>query len=243
MGSKYNVFIPSVRWLHSQNKTDTEIAECVGIDLRRVADLRKKIGLQRNNPSEIPITITEVQKQLLIGGIIGDMCIFKDKNGTYHRMNLAHSIKQRQYLLFKAKLLGNLFGEPAERTWVDSRTKKEYHEIRIQSMTHKFFSELYSKWYRDGKKVMHDDVWQINDLGLAIAYFDDGFISSSGYEISLNDYSVKDIEKFARVLREKFDLSCTIPGLNQSVYIKAESAHKLREIIRPFLTSDTEYKL
>lgn len=243
MASKYNVFIPVVRWLHSQNKTDAEIAECVGIDPRRVVDIRKKIGLPRNNPSEVPIEVSEIQKQVLIGGIIGDMCIFKDKNGVYHRMNLAHSIRQRHYLMFKARLLGNLFYPPTERKWIDPRTNKEYHEIRIQSITHKLFSELYNKWYSDRKKVMHDDVWELDDLGLAIVYFDDGFKTNHGYEISLDDYTPEDIQKFANLLSEKFGLSCTVPGLNRSVYIKAESAERFRQIISPYLTSDTEYKL
>jgi len=229
--------------LHSQNKTDGEIAECVGIDHRRVADIRKKIGLPGNHSSEKPITLTDIQKQLLIGGIIGDMCIFKDKAAKYHRMNLAHSIKQKSYLLFKANLLGALFSEPYERKWIDQRTKNEYREIRIQSITHRLFTDLYNKWYKNGRKIMHDDVWSLDDLGLAITYFDDGFISSRGYEISLQDYATDDIYKFADVLREKFGLSCTVPGLTQSVYIKAESAERFREILRPFLTKDTEYKL
>jgi hypothetical protein len=241
--SKYEVFIPTVKWLHSQNRTDNEIAECVGIDARRVADLRKKIGLQRNNPSELPITLSEIQKQLLIGGIIGDMCIFKDKAGVYHRMNLAHSMKQKAYLLFKANLLGDLFYQPTERSWMDSRTKNEYHEIRIQSRTHKLFSDLYAKWYRDGKKVIHDDVWQLNELGLAIIYFDDGYRSSSGFSIAMDDYSAGDIRKLAQVLREKFNLACTVPDLNRSVYIKAESGRLFRDMISPFLTSGMEYKL
>ena len=243
MRSKYDVFIPVIRWLHSQNRTDKEIAECVGIDSRRVVAIRQKIGLPRNNPSEIPIQLTEVQKQVLIGGIIGDMCIFKDKNGTYHRMNLAHSIKQKHYLIFKAKLLGDLFYPPTERKWVDSRTNNVYHEIRIQSKTHRLFSELYAKWYREGRKVIHDDVWQLNELGLAIVYFDDGWKSSRGYSIAMDDYSPGDIQKFAKVLTEKFDLACTVPDLNRSVYIKAESAERFRELISPFLTSGMEHKI
>lgn len=243
MCSKYEVFIPSVVLLHSQQRTDNEIAECVGIDPRRVNDLRKKMGLSRNNPSELPLIFTEIQYQLLIGGIIGDMCIFKDKQATYHRMNLAHSTRQRSYLLFKANLLGDLFSEPTERSWIDGRTNNEYHEVRIQSRTRKVFSELHSKWYRGGKKIMHDDVWRIDELGLAVAYFDDGFRSSNGYSIALNDYSLQDIQKFAKVLSEKFNLACTVPNMHTSVYIKAESAERFRKMITPMLTNGMEYKL
>lgn len=236
-------FIPSVKWLHKQYKTDTEIAQYIGIDSRRVGDIRNRIGLKRNDPSERPVIITEVQKQMLIGGIVGDMCIFKDKKAIYHRMNLAHSLKQEQYLLLKRSLLGDLFSDPVRNSWVDKRTEKEYHEIRIQSQTHKIFTDLYNKWYEDGKKVIHDDIWDLSDLGLAIIYFDDGCKTRHGYEIYLNDYSKKDIEKLADVMTRKFDLKCTTPKLGNTVYVKAESKERFKRILKPYITRDTEYKL
>lgn len=243
VASKYDIYIPSVKWLHSQKKTDQEIATCVGIDSRRVADIRKKIGVKRNNPSECPISLNGTQKQMIIGGIVGDMCIFKDKRSDYHRMNVAHSIKQKQYLLYKSHLLGDLFSEPKERKWIDSRTKNEYHEIRIQSRTHKIFSDLYRKWYRNGKKVIHDDIWDLDNLGLAIIYFDDGWKTKHTYEISLEDYTKQDIDILADVLQTKFNLDCTVPARERSLYIKTKSAESFREIIKPFITKDTEYKL
>lgn len=243
MASKYDFYIPSVKWLHEQQKTDSEIARHIGIDSRRVGDIRNRIGLKRNDPSERPIILTEEQKQVLIGGIVGDMCIFKDEKSTYHRMNLAHSSKQEEYLLLKKSLLGDLFGEPTKRSWIDKRTKNEYHEIRIQSKTHKLFTSLYNKWYKNGRKVMHDDIWKIDSLGLAIIYFDDGCKTDYGYEIYLNDYSKKDIKKLADVIMRKFDLKCTIPKRGDTIYIQAECRDQFKQLLRPYITRDTEYKL
>ena len=243
MASKYDVYIPTIKMLYKQNATDKEISKCIGIDSRRISEIRKRIGLKAIRKSEIPLRPNEIEEQLLIGGLVGDMCIFKDERSDYHRMNLAHSTKQSNYLLLKYHLLKRFFNEPTKRSWFDKRTEKEYHEIRIQSKTNIYFSEIYRKWYKNGSKVIHDDIWKINNLGLATIFFDDGYKEGSGYGIALDSYSEEDIKKLKSVFREKFDLSCTAPKRGRSIYIKKESADHFKELIKPLLVKGMEYKL
>lgn len=243
MASKYEVFIPVIKMLHEQNATDKEISKCIGIDRRRVSDVRKRIGLKAIKLSEIPFRPNEIEEQLLIGGLVGDMCIFKDKRSHYHRMNFAHSRKQTNYFMIKYYLLKRFFGKPTKRSWFDKRTKNEYHEIRTQSKTNIYFSELYSKWYKNGRKIIHDDIWKINNIGLATIFFDDGYKESSGYGIALDSYSRKEIHKLKDVFQTKFDLSCTAPNHGRSIYIRKESKEHFKNIVKPLLVKGMEYKL
>src|SRR5699024_11942354 len=77
MASKYDVYIPTIKMLYKQNATDKEISKCIGIDSRRISEIRKRIGLKAIRKSEIPLRPNEIEEQLLIGGLVGDMCIFK----------------------------------------------------------------------------------------------------------------------------------------------------------------------
>src|SRR5699024_11312880 len=99
-----------------------------------------------------------------------------------------------------------------------------YEEIKAQSFTHKLFSELYEKWYVEGRKIIHDDIWNLDEIGLATIYFDDGYVEGYGHGISLDSYTKEDIYKLYQVLTEKFDLKCTTPKHGRSIYIKSESA-------------------
>src|SRR5699024_5337352 len=109
--------------------------------------------------------------------------------------------------------------------------------------TNIYFSEIYRKWYKNGSKVIHDDIWKINNLGLATIFFDDGYKEGSGYGIALDSYSEEDIKKLKSVFREKFDLSCTAPKRGRSIYIKKESADHFKELIKQMLVKGMEYKL
>ena len=117
MASKYSVYKEDVKRLHAQTKSDKEISEILNIDARRVSDLRKKLGLKTFEKWEHigELVPTKEQEQALIGGLIGDMCIFKDKNAVNHRMNLAHSTKQEEYFLVQIQDI---------KTFIIPRTQK-----------------------------------------------------------------------------------------------------------------------
>src|SRR5699024_6584148 len=105
MSSKYDIYAPVVNLLNSQHKTDKEIERIIGVDSRRISDIRKRNNIIRVYPSETPLKFTNLEYQLLIGGLVGDLCIFKDKKSIYHRFSFAHSTKQKSYFLLKYNLL------------------------------------------------------------------------------------------------------------------------------------------
>ena len=243
MSSKYDIYAPVVNLLNSQHKTDKEIERIIGVDSRRISDIRKRNNIIRVYPSETPLKFTNLEYQLLIGGLVGDLCIFKDKKSIYHRFSFAHSTKQKSYFLLKYNLLKRFLSKPTERSWHDKRTNNVYEEIKTQSFTHKLFSELYEKWYVEGRKIIHDDIWNLDEIGLATIYFDDGYVEGYGHGISLDSYTKEDIYKLYQVLTEKFDLKCTTPKHGRSIYIKSESAEKFKKLVQPLVTKNTKYKI
>lgn len=51
MSSKYKDFVQVVKLMHLHDKNDKEISECIGVDPRRVSDIRRKNDLKTINPS------------------------------------------------------------------------------------------------------------------------------------------------------------------------------------------------
>lgn len=189
-------------------------------------------------------SLTHEQEQVLIGTIIGDGCIFKCKKARFHRLNLAHSIKQEQYFMMKFNILAPIVKTlPKKRSWIDARTNNEYHEIRLQSLTDKMFSNLYAHWYSGGKKILNlENLQKIDALGLAVIFFDDGYYLRGGGYLSMNNFDNKSIENFQSFLLSNFGLETKIHK-GGSLYFKRKVFPKLKSIIKPFATPDVLYKL
>lgn len=76
---------------------------------------------------------------------------------------------------------------------------------------------------------------------------DDGCWAKPGVRIATNCFSYYEIELLVKILKNKFNLDCTIQLLkasnNYSIYIKASSIPILRKILLPHIHYSMKYKL
>ena len=240
---KYSRFLKDMKELHQKGMTISEIARALNIDSRRISEIFKENGIEKNIKKNI-LNPNEIQKQVLIGTVIGDGCLFAGKYARFHRMNLAHSLKQKEYFMMKYKILKNLIlSEPKECVEHDKRTDKDYYSIRFQSKSSPLYTDLYNVWYKDKKKIIPlDEIKKMNELGLAIKYFDDGNILRNAGNIAMNDYDLDSIENLRAVLYEKFNIKTTFQK-SKTIYIPKKEFINFKNIILPYATSDVLYKL
>lgn len=160
-------------------------------------------------------------------------------------MNFAHSLKQKEYFFMKYEILKELLGTtPRERAWSDKRTGKTYREIRVQSRTSPFYTELYHLWYKNGKRTLNfEEVSKLDWLGLAIWFMDDGFKGTSGGSyISFYVYTDEEKEKMIAFLNEKFNLNARLHG-NNKIYIPCKQGKIFKENIKQFMPKSMLYKI
>lgn len=76
---------------------------------------------------------------------------------------------------------------------------------------------------------------------------DDGGWAKPGVRIAANCFSLDEVKLLVKILKDKFDLDCTIQTLkasgNYSIYIKSSSIPTLREILLPHMHPSMKYKL
>lgn len=228
-----------IKELTEKGFSTRQIEKVVGIGRTSLSKIIKENGFQKSK-----ISVSDIQKQFLLGNIMGDGYIYRSTEGSKYRMNLAHSLKQKEYFLFKYEELKDLIkSDYKESCKLDKRTGKEYCEIRFQTRVNDIYTDLYKKWYRDGKKIMTKDLLEeCGEIALAIKYFDDGSKTKSGYSIALNDYDDESIEAFACWLLEKFGIKSNIWS-NKYVYINKANSEKFKEIISFVKCSDVQYKI
>lgn len=245
--SKYVKYDEQIIKLAKEGKKPFEIAKEVGIDSRRVIDRLKANSItnyKRGNTNDRLSIQSEEQKQVLLGTILGDGCLFKGNSNQNYRMNLAHSLKQKEYFMYKYNVLKSLgFKEPKIEKEFHKRVEKEYTCIKTQSLTNPLFTEMYKIWYKDGKKIIpKNKVNEIGDLAIAIMFFDDGCKTTSGYSIATYNFDLDSLNNLRIYLLQKYNIETSLHK-DKSLYIRANSKSKFRKIVEKYATSDVLYKL
>lgn len=242
--SKYDKYNKEIKKLHEQGKTNAEISKELNLDSRRLSDQLKKLGLKRNEKiyNETP---TKLQHEVFISLVIGDGSIYKTKGNKNYRMNLAHSLKQREYFLEKYNILKSFIDvEYREESQVHNKSKKEYFYLKFQTRVNPYYTKLHDRFYRGKKKIIPGDLIEdITPRILAYKYFDDGYKMRKAYYISMDDYDKRSVYNFQKILLDKFGISTTLHDKGKKIYIPTKDALKFKNIISEFATNDLLYKL
>lgn len=123
-----------------------------------------------------------------------------------------------------------------------------YYRYEFNTFTFRSFNWIHEMFYHKGKKVIKPIIENyMTPLCLAIWISDDGCWAKPGVRIATNCFSYYEIELLVKILKNKFNLDCTIQLLkasnNYSIYIKASSIPILRKILLPHIHYSMKYKL
>lgn len=242
--SKYAKYNNEIKRLHSKGLRNADIARKVGIDSRRVSDRLKALGL-KSNKRKFNDRPTEEQEKVFISMFIGDGAIYKSEGNENYRVNLAHSDKQKDYFLMKYNKVKDFIGaEYFKESQFHKKAKKEYHAYKFQSRVNPYFTRMREVWYKDGKKIIPKLIKdKLDDEIMAYKFFDDGWLSASGYSIAMNDYDVESVNNLRQAMKENLGIETNLQKEGKVIYIPASERNKFREIVEPYATKDVLYKL
>uniref|UniRef100_A0AAU8KW68 Homing endonuclease with LAGLIDADG motif n=2 Tax=unclassified bacterial viruses TaxID=12333 RepID=A0AAU8KW68_9VIRU len=229
-----------IKKLYEDGFSSREIAKKLGTSKSRISSICQKHGFVKSvlNP-------TDYQMQIIYGSIIGDGSLNKSTPNSNAKFTMGHSLKQIEYFMFKYNSVLNLVKcKTVLYSHFDKRTQKTYESIHFQSKVNRLYTELHSKWYKDGKKIMPiEELLKLDKLAIAIKYFDDGYKNSGGnYNIAMHDYSVECIDNFRDLLRVKFGIDTNMHK-SKTIYILAKDRDKFKEIISVIKCKDIQYKI
>lgn len=122
------------------------------------------------------ITLTDVQKQVLEGALLGDgsLIIHKGGNNAY----LSYLSKSEQHTKFVMSYFENMITKASYRTsyTYDARTGHTYHSVSARTYALGVLTEQYHRWYTDRQKHIPSDI-VLTPLVCLIWYVGDGSIS------------------------------------------------------------------
>jgi ubiquinol-cytochrome c reductase cytochrome b subunit len=188
---------------------------------------------------------------ILMGSLLGDA--FAEQHGNGTRICFQQEYLNSHYLMWFHNYLSK-FGYCNETTpKITTRLGKEgklRYVSRFKTYTFTSFNWIHTAFYTENKKIVPCKIEEfLSPLALSVWIMDDGVRSrvSSGLKLATNNFSLKEVEILANILRKKYNLKTSIIKtgvLNQyNIYIPKSSMIKLVEIIRPYLHTSMYYKL
>ncbi len=234
----------------STSKTIEEISSELNLN-KEVVEYFLNEPVLPNSESDL----TNDEFQIIIGGLLGDSCISLNKSKNLGQLRFAHSEKQKNYCIWKAKQLQRLvYFESVfkEKVKYDERINKDLHSYYALSKETKFFKDIFDRWYtykndesvrvKNIKHICEEDLYKVNQLGLAIWFMDDGYSEDSGYVLCTQCFSKDDIKIIVKYFKDVWGINVNVRKSNE-VYIPAKHRVQFKNLIEPYIHQDCKYKL
>jgi hypothetical protein len=240
-----------------------DISKKYNIPREHITYLRDFYGIKRKGATFIrrlanEKPLSQEAKDVIIGSLLGDGCI--DKWGNFREK---HSEKQVEYLEWKASFLKEIWNNNPFTYYVgdDKRSGTRVYTFQLVCKVHSLNLELKESFYKNGKKVVPENMEDyINEFVLAIWFMDDG-ITDWGYRngIKLNNalprcqlcsesFTEEENKKLKTILYEKFGLTaevrfrCPALKLKPRIIFDFKSSSELLKITKKFAIKELLYK-
>lgn len=232
--------------LFNQGLSDSKIAKILNVSSGGVYSYRMRNNYLRDSLSiNKPIKLTDFQKQVLIGTMLGDSSFKLGKGSINPSITCAHGIKQKEYCEYKTQIFESLGAKCKyhKRNIPDKRNNIYYEDYTMITPANPELKIWYNAFYKEGKKVIPFELFEnFTEVSLAFMFMDDGRKEGNYYSIATNCFTIEDLTKFKKFLLEKFGIDTSIRK-DHILYIKANSRNLFTNLITPYICNCMKYKL
>lgn len=179
-----------------------EMADEAGVKLRTIEKWCGDIYGLHNRSFRKLVRLTDIQKQIIISGSLGDghICV-STKEPIYIE---GHAEDEKEYLLWKYNILKNICNKPPK--YSDPKIKifngKEYLSQASYRLSTRVVDELYE--LHDMSRI--EKINYLNELGYSTHMLDDGSRSKCNWEVCLAEWSSEEKNLYLQILSEKYDI-------------------------------------
>lgn len=175
----------------------------------------KRLELPLRKSSRVkPANISQKDKDILIGHLLGDGSIFKLRA---NRVNPVFCItsKHKEYLEWISSTCDFLKDRPiVKRTSNDQRTNKQYVAYHIRSLSKPFLLDMLNEWYPISEKIIPRSLYLNPEIVLRW-FMDDGCLTREAVKLSTDCFSVLDVEFLCNLFEQE--------GLNPTIHMSYEA--------------------
>lgn len=193
---------------------------------------------------------TQDVDEYIIGVLLGDGHIEANTSNKAGRLEISHSIKQKDYLVWQANIMAGLISSLREG---EAKLNGKVHgTCGFHTLSHPLFLKYRDLFYdAGGKKIIRPEIKnRLTEKGLAIWIMDDGsYHRGDKIRISTDCFSYEHHLILQDILKDNFDLNVNICKQTRNgksfcyLEFNKTNAIKLSDIIRPYVIESMKYKL
>lgn len=183
-------------------------------------------------------SLTEEQRSILIGTLLGDGTLRKKTNTL---LEINHSSKQKEYVFW----LYSKFREcvnTCPKIRINGPNRSSY---RFTTRSIPALNEYYKDFYgTKGRKIVPKNL-KLDSLSLAVWFMDDGSRSRNAVYLNTQQFTLSDQESLINLLEETFNFRVTL-NKDKSYFrlrLSCNSTKSFRNLVSPVLLSSMRYKL
>lgn len=197
---------------------------------------------KRNQNFKDCVYLTQDQKEILLGSLLGDMSM--EKRYQNSRFSISHGGKQEKYFDHKCQIFSNFIKSKSKKDRYDTRTQKSYYSCKAHSITNACLNEIYELVYPNNKKKVSINLLNcLSAKSLAYWFMDDG--TNKGV-LATNSFSKEECELIQNWLKEKWDISTTLELTHKNqplIYFTKQGKQKFWELTHMYFIPSMLYKI
>lgn len=185
-------------------------------------------------------SLTSIQKEILVGSLLGDGALRKQGTRTNALLEVNHSFQYREYVDWKWKNFEEFVKTPPKSR--HGNGNRIAYRFTTQSLP--LFTEYYLKYYSSGKKAVSTDLILTN-LMLSVWFMDDGSKSRNTFYLNTQQFDLVSQKILMNILDRDLGIKSSLNRDKQyfRIRIRTESAGLFRNIVAPHLLPCFRYKI
>lgn len=196
------------------------------------------------------LKLSELQKEVLVGTLLGDGCLETQNNGRTYRLKVEHSLQQKKYVDWKYEVFKSwVLTEPKIRKY--SAFGLDRNNYRFSTVSNGSFRFYAQQFYQNSKKIIPKLISKLlTPLALAVWFMDDGSTKSNQHKalvIHSQSFSKFDLQRVIKVLENKFQIKSVLrkrqDGSGYVIYLLSETIDKFIPLIGEYILPSMKYKL
>ena len=232
--------------LVAENKSDLEIAQLLNITAAYVKQIRLSHHILIK-PKCVPnnYQYNRIEKQVIIGSLLGDGCLIHPHENGGTSLVIKHCMQQYDYLKYKFSFLKNNSNSIKVYDRIDYRFRNPYYQACILTTKSSIsLNVYYYNWYKPTKHISLYDIYQLEPLGLAIWYMDDGSKSKDGGCIlSTNCFECDEVYQLQKMLFDRFNVNSHVYEISHRIYIPKKEFFTFKDIVDKYIIDSMKYKV
>jgi hypothetical protein len=193
------------------------------------------------------LTMTERQEQTLIGMLLGDAHLERQRGAVMARLKIEHSVAQAAYVAWKYREWRDWVRTPPRARVRHNRLGTVSTNIGFSTLSHVELERFRLRFYQDHRKVIPEDL-ELTPLSMAVWFMDDGSRKSSqcrGLYLNTQSFTEPEVRLLQAVILRDVGVETTVrrqrDGLQ--IYIPAPSASGMTAYITKHILPSMRYKL